>query len=74
MIAEQELCVETPRPGEIVFTPSGWWHQVVNLEASISITENFINATNFEFATKHMRAEGHHRLAQMYEVLSAAFI
>lgn len=30
-------------PGEIVFTPSPWWHAVLNLEMGVSLTENFIN-------------------------------
>jgi hypothetical protein len=37
-------CIQDP--GDIVFTPSGWIHQVYNLEAGISVTENFINKTN----------------------------
>ncbi|PCH91672.1 MAG: hypothetical protein COB85_08860, partial [Bacteroidetes bacterium] len=38
------LCIQNP--GEIVFTPSGWYHQVRNEGACISFTENFINETN----------------------------
>ncbi|XP_012262571.2 2-oxoglutarate and iron-dependent oxygenase JMJD4 isoform X1 [Athalia rosae] len=34
------------RPGEIVFVPSGWHHQVWNLEDTISINHNWINAGN----------------------------
>lgn len=35
-------------PGDIVFTPTGYWHQVHNEQPGISITENFINETNFK--------------------------
>ncbi|MBE0362176.1 hypothetical protein PULV_a3984 [Pseudoalteromonas ulvae UL12] len=37
--AEQEA-------GDVIFTPCTHWHQVKNVEAGISITENFINHTN----------------------------
>lgn len=40
------ICIQ--RPGEIVFTPSNWWHAVLNIEAGISITENFVNETNYK--------------------------
>lgn len=39
----QEAVVE---PGQIVFIPSGWWHQVTSLDDSLSIVCNFINRTN----------------------------
>jgi hypothetical protein len=39
-------CIQ--EPGDLVFTPYLWWHQVRNLEAGISITENFINDSNIE--------------------------
>uniref|UniRef100_A0A0R3RG17 Jumonji domain-containing protein 4 n=1 Tax=Elaeophora elaphi TaxID=1147741 RepID=A0A0R3RG17_9BILA len=32
--------------GEIVFVPSNWYHQVHNLEDTVSINHNFINAGN----------------------------
>ncbi len=28
-------------PGEIIYTPSKWFHYVINLESSIALTENF---------------------------------
>ena len=34
------------RPGDIIFTPSNWWHQVRNVNCTIALTENFINETN----------------------------
>ncbi|KIH91789.1 f-box and wd domain containing protein [Sporothrix brasiliensis 5110] len=36
-------CIEgVCREGEILHVPSGWWHLVVNLEAGIALTQNFV--------------------------------
>lgn len=32
--------------GDVMFTPAGWYHAVYNLDAGISLTENFVNETN----------------------------
>ncbi|MFH4977196.1 hypothetical protein AB6A40_003905 [Gnathostoma spinigerum] len=46
----KEACVSSfiQQPGEIVFVPSNWYHQVHNLEDAISINHNFINASNVD--------------------------
>lgn len=36
------------RPGEIMFTPSGWFHDVLSMTDSISITWNFVHAAKKE--------------------------
>lgn len=38
-------------PGDVVFTPSGWWHGVENLTPTVCITENFVNHTNVDAVT-----------------------
>ncbi len=34
------------RPGEVMFVPSGWHHQVHNLDDCISVNHNWLNAQN----------------------------
>mmetsp|Transcript_75378 Transcript_75378/g.176965 ORF Transcript_75378/g.176965 Transcript_75378/m.176965 type:complete len:372 (+) Transcript_75378:216-1331(+) len=45
---ESELLVFDQQPGEAVFVPSGWWHQVVNLTDAVSINHNWLNACNID--------------------------
>jgi len=44
--ARPVVCVQNP--GETIFTPSGWYHAVLNLKMGVSLTENFINRYNIE--------------------------
>ena len=54
---EGYTCIQ--EAGDLMFTPSQWWHQVRNLEAGISLTENFINASNIEnVAAEYALVEG----------------
>ena len=34
-------------PGEMLFVPAHWWHYVVGLDPSITISYNFFNRANF---------------------------
>ncbi|KAL5538353.1 hypothetical protein UlMin_044532 [Ulmus minor] len=40
-------CIQ--EPNEIIFVPSGWYHQVHNLEETISINHNWFNAYNLSW-------------------------
>lgn len=45
-------CIQNP--AEIVFTPSGWWHQVINEKNCIAVTENFVNETNYKMVRNYL--------------------
>ncbi len=49
--AKGYTCIQ--KPGDMIFTPSLWWHQVKNVEAGISINENFINETNINIVANN---------------------
>ena len=44
--------------GELIFTPSGWWHQTRNLETGLAITANFANLTNYESVMEWLETVG----------------
>ena len=43
--------------GEVIFVPSSWHHQVWNLEDTISVNHNWINACNAAQVTSTLRSE-----------------
>lgn len=52
-------CLQSP--GDTVFTPSNWWHTVLNLDTTFSLTENFINASNYGNVLKYFQDHNIHR-------------
>jgi len=47
--------------GDMVYVPSGWWHMVINLEETVSVTQNFVNDQNLEKAAKWIYNDSHYR-------------
>ncbi len=45
---------DTLSPGEIVFFPSGWFHDVTSESDSVSITWNFVHQTQLNTVCKHI--------------------
>ncbi|KAM4705203.1 2-oxoglutarate and iron-dependent oxygenase JMJD4 [Rhinophrynus dorsalis] len=43
--------------GEIIFVPSGWHHQVYNMEDTISINHNWVNGCNVSVMWRFLQAE-----------------
>eukprot|EP00392_Amoebophrya_sp_AT5.2_P006038 g6048.t1 len=45
------------RAGEAIFVPSGWAHEVENVEATIAISGNFVDRTNYEEVLGQLECE-----------------
>lgn len=50
------ICVQ--RPGDLIFIPGNYYHGVCNLEDSVSLTENFVNETNYDLVRTWFRSKG----------------
>jgi len=49
------VCIQ--EAGETIFVPSNWWHQVHNLEDTISINHNWANACNMDLMWNFLKKE-----------------
>ena len=53
------------RPGEVVAFPAGWWHAVVNLDATLAVTESFGRPRDLPAILAALRAGGLGSLAEV---------
>ncbi|KAI8870836.1 Clavaminate synthase-like protein [Ramicandelaber brevisporus] len=49
--------VVVQRPGQTLFVPSSWHHQVINVGATISINRNWCNAHNIDMVWSSIRSD-----------------
>lgn len=63
----------TQLPGELIFTPAGWVHEVINIEPSAALTGNFVNSTNIHAAIEFAQQQNDPDREQILRDVSAAF-
>jgi len=60
--------------GTTLFVPSGWWHQVENIGATISINHNWCNACNLITMNRSLKTdldEVRHTISDVKEMMDA---
>ena len=55
------------RPGETVAFPAGWWHAVVNLDATLAVTESYGRMSDLDAIVEKLRGGGRARFAEVVE-------
>ncbi|MCW3464501.1 S8 family serine peptidase [Chitinophaga nivalis] len=48
------VCIQ--EPGQMMYIPGHYHHAVINLDLTISVTENFINEINYDYVRSHFRS------------------
>lgn len=59
-------------PGEVVVVPSGWAHTVTNVGHTVSLTGNWINASNVRVVDAMLEAEGSTALRNVVKMMETA--
>lgn len=62
----------TQERGQILFVPSGWYHQVTNLEDAVSINHNWFNGYNLHWVWKLLLADYKETRASIEDIRSVA--
>lgn len=70
--AEAVATVIVQEPGQTVFVPSGWYHQVENIDECLSVNANWVNSCNIDrfistVAEDHRMAK--HEISDVREVM-----
>lgn len=61
--------------GDMIFVPGDCYHQVINLEWSLSLTENFINETNYDLVRNYFRNDNdRNNLSKIEMIIKEGFI
>lgn len=55
--------------GDLLYGPSNWMHQVVNLQTSLAITENYVNQNNYQDVLKRLAQAKHDSENTYYTIL-----
>ena len=64
--SEKQYClIGCTYPGETIYVPSNWWHSVINIEASVAMTGNFVPKENLHrvlnfFKNRKLQISGFH--------------
>ena len=68
-LSEERLPLEcVVNTGDMVFIPSGWWHQVVNLSPiTIAVTQNVCTRGNFSRVWRDLQTRGPQSLARKFK-------
>ena len=69
LLTRVKMVTATLAPGELLFVPAETPHQVENLEDTIALSGNFINAHNLQRSILHLQKEaraGHAPSARLY--------
>eukprot|EP00750_Incisomonas_marina_P024883 INCI5157.3.p1 GENE.INCI5157.3~~INCI5157.3.p1 ORF type:complete len:1120 (+),score=111.36 INCI5157.3:73-3360(+) len=53
-------------PGDVIFIPSGWWHMVLNLEVTVSVTQNFVDCSNLDNVCRELEQEAEPELLTQF--------
>jgi hypothetical protein len=55
-------------PGDVIFIPSGWWHQVLNIGFTTAVTQNFCSRFTFLRVVADMNAYADRKVLEDFQV------